>query len=151
VCFVDNHLTVDQYLEELGCTLGEELLKPTRIYVQSVLNVLKNYRINGMVHNTGGGFIDNTPRVLPKGCKAVINKGTWNIPPIFPLLQRLGDISEEEMYRTFNMGIGLLVVINKDNVSDILHHFKAVGEEAFVIGEIVALDEENEPRVEIRS
>jgi phosphoribosylformylglycinamidine cyclo-ligase len=118
--------------------------------VQSVLNVLKNYRINGMVHNTGGGFIDNIPRVLPKGCKAVINGGTWKIPPIFPLLQRLGGISDEEMYRTFNMGIGLLVVINENNVSDILHHFKAVGEEASVIGQIVALDEENDSRVEIR-
>lgn len=150
ICFVDHQLTVDQHLDELGCTLGEELLKPTRIYVQSVLNVLKNYRINGMVHNTGGGFIDNIPRVLPKGCKAVINGGTWKIPPIFPLLQRLGGISDEEMYRTFNMGIGLLAVINENSVSDILHHFKAVGEEAFVIGEIVALDEENESRVEIR-
>lgn len=151
ICFTDHQLTVDQYLEELGCTLGEELLKPTRIYVQSVLNVLKNYRINGMVHNTGGGFIDNIPRVLPKGCKAVINRGTWKIPPIFPLLQRLGEISDEEMYRTFNMGIGLVVVINENSVSDILHHFKAVGEEVYVIGEIVALDEENESRVEIRS
>jgi phosphoribosylformylglycinamidine cyclo-ligase len=150
ICFVDNQLTVDHYLEELGCTLGEELLKPTRIYVQSVLNVLKNYRINGMVHNTGGGFIDNIPRVLPKGCKAVINRGTWKIPQIFPLLQRLGEIPDEEMYRTFNMGIGLLVVISEKNVSDVLHHFKAVGEEPSVIGEIVALDEENEARVEIR-
>jgi phosphoribosylformylglycinamidine cyclo-ligase len=151
ICFADHQLTVDQHLEELGCTLGEELLKPTRIYVQSVLNVLKKYRINGMVHNTGGGFIDNIPRVLPKGCKAVINRGTWKIPPVFPLLQRLGEISDEEMYRTFNMGIGLVVVINENNVSDILHHFKAVGEEVHVIGEIVALDEENESRVEIRS
>jgi phosphoribosylformylglycinamidine cyclo-ligase len=151
ICFTDHQLAVDHYLEELGCTLGEELLKPTRIYVQSVLNVLKNYRINGMVHNTGGGFIDNIPRVLPKGCKAVINRGTWKIPPIFPLLQRLGEISDEEMYRTFNMGIGLLVVINENNVSDILHHFTAVGEEAHIIGEIVAMGEENESRVDIRS
>jgi phosphoribosylformylglycinamidine cyclo-ligase len=81
----------------------------------------------------------------------VINRGTWKIPPIFPVLQRLGEISDEEMYRTFNMGIGLVVVINENNVSDVLHHFKAVGEEVYVIGEIVALDEENESRVEIRS
>lgn len=151
ICFTDHQLTVDQHLEELGCTLGAELLKPTRIYVQSVLNVLKSYRINGMVHNTGGGFIDNIPRVLPKGCKALINRGSWKIPPIFPMLQRMGEISDEEMYRTFNMGIGLVVIINENNVSDILHHFKAVGEEVYIIGEVVALDEENGSRVEIRS
>lgn len=150
ICFTDHRLSVNHYMEELGCTLGEELLKPTRIYVQSVQNVLKNYRINGMVHNTGGGFIDNIPRVLPRGCQAVIERGTWRIPPIFPLLQRLGEVSDEEMFRTFNMGIGLLVVVNEELANDIAHHFTALGEEVFVIGEIVAMEEGNGDRVLIR-
>lgn len=149
VCFSDHNLTVDKYIDELGCTLGEELLKPTRIYVQSVLNVLKTYRINGMVHNTGGGFYDNIPRVLPKGCKAVIKEGSWKIPPIFPMLQRLGEISTEEMYRTFNMGIGLLAVVSVEQVNDILQQFSAVGEEVSIIGEIVPLEGESDTKVEI--
>jgi phosphoribosylformylglycinamidine cyclo-ligase len=145
ICFTDHQLTVDQYIDELGCTLGEELLKPTRIYVQSVLNVLKSYRLNGMVHNTGGGFIDNIPRILPKGYKAVLDSSRWPKPPIFGFLQRLGEISEKEMYRTFNMGIGLLVMVNENLAGDICHHFEAVGEEARVIGEVVAMSDGDQP------
>jgi phosphoribosylformylglycinamidine cyclo-ligase len=147
ICFQDNNFTVDQFFEELGCTLGEELLKPTRIYVQAVLNVLKTYRLHGMVHNTGGGFIDNIPRVLPKGCRAVLNSSAWRPPPIFSFLQRLGNIEKAEMYRTFNMGIGLLVMVDDDQANDICHHFNAVGERAFIIGEIGAMDEGEGDRV----
>jgi len=136
ICFADHQLDVNQHIEELGCKLGEELLKPTKIYVQSVLNVLKNFPLNGMVHNTGGGFIDNIPRILPKGYKAVLNTAKWPLPPIFPFLQKLGEIPEEEMYRTFNMGIGLLVIVDEARAKDIRHHFEAVGEEAYIIGEI---------------
>jgi len=151
ICFSDHNLTVDQFIDELGCTLGEELLKPTKIYVQSVLNVLKNYPLNGMVHNTGGGFIDNIPRILPKGCKAVIDTKSWTPPPIFAFLERLGEIPLEEMYRTFNMGIGLLVVADENKIDDISHHFEAVGEKPFVIGEIVSLAEGETNLVEITS
>lgn len=150
ICFSDHRLTVDQYFEELGCTLGEELLKPTKIYVQSVLNVLKNYRLNGMVHNTGGGFIDNIPRILPKGYKAVLDAAAWPVPPIFTFLQRLGEIPLAEMYRTFNMGIGLLVVVNEEKANDIRHHFQAVGEQAYIIGEIAPMEEGESAKVEIR-
>ena len=150
ICFADHCLTVDQYFEELGCTLGEELLKPTKIYVRSVLKVLKNYRLNGMVHNTGGGFIDNIPRILPKGYKAVLDTSAWPVPPIFTFLQRLGEISMAEMYRTFNMGIGLLVVVNEEKANDIRHHFQAVGEEAHIIGEIAPMEEGESATVEIR-
>lgn len=149
ICFADHNLTVDKYIDELGCTLGEELLKPTRIYVQSVLNVLRHFSINGMVHNTGGGFIDNIPRVLPKGCKAIIDSKNWPVPPIFSLLQRLGEIPQEEMYRTFNMGIGLLAIVDDNKAQDIRHHFEAVGEEAFIIGEIAPVDDAGSLTVEI--
>ncbi len=150
ICFDDLGLTVNSEVKELGCTLGEELLKPTRIYVQSVLNVLRKFRINGMVHNTGGGFIDNTPRILPKGCKAIIDGNSWEIPPIFNFLQESGKISREEMYRTFNMGIGLLVIVDEDTAEDISLQFNAVGETTFIIGKIVAVKNEQDPMVELQ-
>lgn len=150
ICFADHKLDVNQHIDELGGKLGEILLKPTKIYVQSVLNVLKNYPLNGMVHNTGGGFIDNIPRILPKGYKAVLDAGTWPIPPIFTFLQRLGEIPWDEMYRTFNMGIGLLVIVDEAKVNDIKHHFEAVGEEAYIIGEIAPMAEGETDAVEIK-
>lgn len=149
ICFDDLGLTVDMQIEELGCTLGEELLKPTRIYVQSVLNVLRKHRINGMVHNTGGGFIDNTPRILPKGCKAIIDRSSWPIPPIFEFLQTKGNVNREEMYRTFNMGIGLMVIVKEESADDVVHLFNALGESPFIIGEIAVLKDEHEPAVEL--
>jgi phosphoribosylformylglycinamidine cyclo-ligase len=149
ICFDDLKLTVDMQIEELGCTLGEELLKPTRIYVQSVLNVLRKFRINGMVHNTGGGFIDNTPRILPKGCKAVIDRSSWPVPPIFDFLEKKGKINREEMYRTFNMGIGLMVIVNEETTDDIMHQFSALGERPFIIGKITALKDGHDPAVEL--
>jgi phosphoribosylformylglycinamidine cyclo-ligase len=149
ICFDDLKLTVDMQIEELGCTLGEELLKPTRIYVQSVLNVLRKFRINGMVHNTGGGFIDNTPRILPKGCKAVIDRSSWSIPPVFDFLEKKGRVSREEMYRTFNMGIGLMVIVDEETTDDIVHQFSALGEGPFIIGKITARKDERDPAVEL--
>lgn len=138
ICFNDLELSVESHIEELSRSLGEELLEPTRIYVQSVLSVLKNYQVNGLVHNTGGGFYDNIPRVLPKRCKAIINKSAWELPPIFTFLAERGEVSEQEMFRTFNMGIGFLLVVDGKDVNDIYHHFTAVGEKPFVIGEIAA-------------
>lgn len=138
ICFQDLKLDVTDYIDELGTTLGDELIKPTRIYVQSVLNVLKNYAINGMVHNTGGGFIDNIPRILPKGCAASIDRSSWPVLPIFHFLQTKGDIPRDEMYRTFNMGIGLLAIVPEETTTDILQRFEAMGETAFVIGKIIS-------------
>lgn len=149
ICFQDHDLSVDQYIDELGCTLGEELLKPTKIYVQSVLGVLKHYKLNGMVHNTGGGFIDNIPRILPKGCKAEINCDRWQPPPIFDFLAAKGEVPMSEMYRTFNMGIGLMVIVDENSVGDIIHHFQAMGEEAAIIGEITAHREEDGEQVNL--
>ncbi len=144
ICFTDHDLSVDDHIESLGSTLGEELLKPTRIYVQSVLAVLKHYKINGIVHNTGGGFIDNIPRILPAGCKAEIDCRSWQPPPIFTFLAEKGSVPREEMYRTFNMGIGMLLAVDDDIVEDVIHRFHAHGEEAFVIGEITPLKGDDE-------
>lgn len=138
VCFDDLQLKVEDHINELGYTLGEELLRPTKIYVQAVLNVIKNYPVKGMVHITGGGFIDNIPRILPQGCKALIDCSTWEINPIFTYLEKKGAIPREEMFRTFNMGIGLMLIVDENDAADILQRLSALGEKCFVIGSIVA-------------
>ena len=128
ICFDDLQLNVNDYIKELGCTLGEELIKPTKIYVQSVLNVVKAYPINGMVHNTGGGFVDNVPRILPQGCMAKIDCSSWKPLPIFNFLAEKGPVPRDEMYRTFNMGIGLIVIVNEKYADDVIQRFEALGE-----------------------
>ena len=144
ICFTDHDYNVDEYIEELGCALGDELLQPTKIYVQSVLSVLKSFKLNGIVHNTGGGFIDNIPRILPSGCKAEIFTSRWEVPPIFEFLAKKGNVPQEEMYRTFNMGIGLMIAVDNDKVEDIVHLFQAHGEDASVIGEITSREDGEE-------
>jgi phosphoribosylformylglycinamidine cyclo-ligase len=149
IFFEELGLTVDDRIEELGCTVGEELLKPTRIYVESVLKVLRNFKINGLIHNTGGGFIDNVPRILPDNCKAAIHKDSWEVPPIFRFLENKGNISEAEMYRTFNMGIGLMALVDDDQLEDVMQQFTAMGEKVFLIGEIQAAEEADNKSVAI--
>jgi len=138
VCFEELGLGVDDHVEELGCALGEELIRPTRIYTETVLNIIKNFKVGGLVHITGGGFIDNIPRVLPGGCKAVIYHDSWDVPPIFTFLQDKGRIPATEMCRTFNCGIGMVLVVDAKIVDDVLLQLKALGESAFVIGEVAA-------------
>lgn len=98
------------YYEELGCTLQEELLRPTRIYVKTVQDLRARYRVHALVHITGGGFVDNPPRVMPDGFAMQINLDSWGIPQIFYLIKKLGKVRGNEMLRTFNLGIGMLVV-----------------------------------------
>ena len=147
IFFEEQGLTVEDRVEELGCTVGEELLKPTRIYVESVLKVLRNYTINGLIHNTGGGFIDNVPRILPAGCRAVIRPDGWPEPPVFSYLRKKGRISAMEMYRTFNMGIGMMALVPEKDVEDVMQQFSAMGETPYLIGEIEAASGEDGPRV----
>ncbi len=149
VCFEDMGLTVDDHIPELGCTLGEELLKPTRIYSEPILNLIKNFKLSGLVHITGGGFIDNIPRVLPQGCKAVLSNKSWDIPPIFNFLRKNGDISAEEMCRAFNCGIGMVVIVDANLVDDVMQQLSALGESSYVIGEIVARPDKNSESVAI--
>jgi len=149
ICFEELGRSVDEYMKEFDCTLGEELLRPTRIYVESVLNTLHNYKINGIIHNTGGGFVDNVPRVLPPGCKAIIESQSWPVHSIFTFLQENGNIPSSEMYRTFNMGIGMMVIVDKEIVEDVLQQFKALGESPFVIGEILPTSDEDSEWVTI--
>ena len=127
-------LSLDEYVDELGCTLGEELLKPTRIYVKSILSALKEFPIKGMAHITGGGFHENMPRIFPEGLGAEVKAGSWKIPAVFSLLEKLGEVKHEEMYNIFNMGIGMTVVVDKQHAEALVEHFQGCGETASVIG-----------------
>ena len=137
VFFEEQGHSVDDHVESLGCTVGEELLRPTRIYVESLLNVLRRQRINGLVHITGGGFIDNIPRILPAGCDAHIQVGSWPVPPVFAYLQEKGSISAAEMYRTFNMGIGMVIMASREEADKIKAHLEAENETVYEIGRVV--------------
>ena len=138
--FEQEKMAADQHIGELGTTLGDELLRPTRIYVQSVRHVLACYRrkavVHGIVHITGGGFWDNIPRVLPKGLTARIALKSWTVPPIFKLIQKLGGVSRREMFRTFNMGIGMMLVVSPFFADSIVAKLKREGEQPVIIGEI---------------
>ncbi len=123
-------------IEEIGEVLGEELLRPTRIYVKTILNLTRDFNLGGIAHITGGGITGNLPRVIPKGCKAIVHKKTWDIPPIFPFLKEKGKLSEEEMFRTFNNGIGLVLIVRPKEVEDLLARLHSLGEKAFIIGEV---------------
>lgn len=128
---------IKDYIQRLECTLGEELLKPTIIYTGLILELLKDHTINGMVHITGGGFFENIPRVLPPGTGAVINK-TWRIPPIFSLIQEEGNIHPREMFRTFNMGIGYMLIVPPGEEDGILEVVSRCGQQGWSLGEVVS-------------
>jgi phosphoribosylformylglycinamidine cyclo-ligase len=147
VLFQRHGYQVTDEVPRLGGVLGEELLKPTRIYVESVLNLRRDFPLSGICHITGGGLTDNLPRILPKSCQAVIHRQSWPVPPIFPFLQELGDIPEGEMLRTFNNGIGLALVVDEAQVEDVLQRLEALGEMAYVIGAITARKNEAPPLV----
>ena len=133
-----------RYYGELGCALGEELLRPTKIYVRPVLAAIEAADIRGISHITGGGFYENIPRCIPDGLCAKIEKKALRIPPIFPLLARMGGISERDMFNTFNMGTGMVLVAAKDSADKALAALHSLGQEAGVIGEIVLGEEKVE-------
>ena len=131
-------MSVSDYVEDFGRTLGEELLEPTRIYAKQVSNIRRGAKIFGISHITGGGLIDNIPRMLPKVCKAVIHRSSWTVPPVFSYLQKAGNISDREMMRTFNNGLGLVVAVGEEDTGDVLSMLQAMGEAAFHIGSVEA-------------
>ncbi len=130
--------SLDTYYDELGKTLGEALIAPTRIYVKA-LKAVKDagVTVKGCSHITGGGFYENIPRMLPEGIKAVVKKDSYQIPAIFTLLAKTGNIEEQMMYNTYNMGVGMIVAVDPVDVDKTLEALKAAGEEAFVVGETV--------------
>ena len=137
ILFAQAKLHTSDFIEELGCTIGEELLRPTRIYVKPILKALKQFKLKGMAHITGGGFLENIPRMLPPGLGAVIEEGNWEVPPIFPFLESLGRVERLEMYNVFNMGIGLVIAVDEELAGDVLRCFTELGERAYAIGRVV--------------
>ena len=136
ICFDVLNLELDEKISELGKTLGEELLTPTRIYTEPILSLIKDLPIHGLAHITGGGIVDNILRIIPKACNIMIRHGSWEVPPIFPFLQSAGKISEPEMMRTFNNGIGMVIVVPGHTAEDLLQRLSAMNEKAFLIGEV---------------
>jgi phosphoribosylformylglycinamidine cyclo-ligase len=137
ICFDLLKLKIDTYIPDLGKTIGEELLTPTKIYSQPVLSIIKNLPVFGLAHITGGGITDNIVRVIPEQCNVVIRKNSWDVPPVFTYLKEAGNISEREMMRTFNNGIGFITVVHEKDAQEIIDWLFAMKENVFVIGEVV--------------
>ncbi len=136
-----NKDNVNIYYDELGKTLGEELLTPTKIYVKPLLEIIEKYNIKAISHITGGGFYENIPRMLKDGMAARINKSSVPVLPIFNLIQKVGNIPERDMFNTFNMGVGICLAVSQAEANDVITTLKALGENAFVIGEVVSGEE----------
>ncbi len=136
IVFDKQKMDVNKYIEELGCTIGEELLKPTRIYTNPVYKLVERFNIKGLCHITGGGFYENIPRMLPKGLEIHINTTKINTPIIFNLLQKWGNIAIDEMYGTFNMGIGMVMAVSKDELDKTTHFLDELDEKYVVLGEV---------------
>ena len=134
--FNPNKENVNEYIEELGQTLGEALLTPTKIYVKTVLELIKKVNIKGISHITGGGFVENIPRMMPEGLKVNIEDGSFPVLPIFELIMKKGNVDKMNMYKTFNMGIGLVLAVDKNDVDKTLACLKELNEDAFVIGNV---------------
>ncbi|HEU5482037.1 MAG TPA: phosphoribosylformylglycinamidine cyclo-ligase [Sphingomicrobium sp.] len=121
-----------------GVSLGEVLLEPTRIYVKPLLPLVRNGLVHALAHVTGGGLLENVPRVLPEGCRAEIDAGSWELPPLFALLQEGGSVAPEEMVRTFNCGIGMVAIVAPGDAEAVIDRLQESGEKALVIGEIAS-------------
>jgi len=133
--------SISKYYDELGTTLGEALLTPTRIYVKAILSLLDSVKVKSISHITGGGFYENIPRSLPKGLSAKIKRSDVQVLPIFDLIAKTGNIPERDMFNTFNMGVGMTVVVDKADAQKAVEVLKAAGEDAYVLGELVESDE----------
>ena len=140
--FTMNAETLNKNCAELGGTLGEELLMPTRIYVRPILRLLETINVKAAVHITGGGFYENIPRQIPEGLTARIERGAVRVPPIFELIAKTGNISERDMFNTFNMGVGMVVTVAKDDADEAVRVLTASGETAYILGELTTGDEQ---------
>ncbi len=137
IVFEKQGLKGDEYIEELGKTIGEELLTPTRLYPKTCLPLVQNFDIHGMAHITGGGFYDNIPRTLPEDMAVEIDANAWAMPPIFRLLQQWGNVDWHEMYRTFNMGVGMVIITSPEEAEQIKAYLGKQGETVYTIGRVV--------------
>jgi phosphoribosylformylglycinamidine cyclo-ligase len=133
-----NELRLDSYVDELGCTVGEEFLKVHKSYLKPVSAVIEKVKVKGISHITGGGIFENTMRVMPKKLKITLDWDSWNVLPVFELIHRLGNVPYSDMIRTFNLGVGMILIVDKKDVDKTQRILKNKKEKSFVIGEIVA-------------
>ena len=147
ICFDKCGYDVKSHIPDLGKALGEELLTPTRIYTETILGLIRDLPIHGLVHVTGGGIDDNIVRVIPHACKVKIDTAAWELPAIFEFLQKSGGVSDHEMHRTFNNGIGMIVVVPDNIAQDLIDRLAAMGESAYLIGEVASRDSDADPQV----
>jgi len=140
ICFDKLGLSTDAYIPELQCSLGEELLRPTRIYAKSILKLLSRYKVKRVVkamsHITGGGLPGNLPRMLPEGMGVKLKRDAWTIPPIFHFLQKNGPVDSDEMFNVFNMGIGYVVIVRPNFTRAIMAHLRTLGEKPYFLGKV---------------
>ncbi len=137
VFFDKMDMDVADYVEELGTTLGDALITPTKIYVKACKSVFRNFDVNGIVHITGGGFYENIPRIIPEGLGVEITTGTWEVLPIFKYIKKCGNIDAKEMFSTFNMGIGMMMVVDEADAAGVVGALVAAGEKPSIIGKVV--------------
>ena len=130
-------VALEAYDEELGASAAEVLLKPTKIYVKSILALIEKVEVKGIAHITGGGFIENLPRIFPEGIGCEIVKNSYEVPPVFKVMQKRAEITDEQIYNTFNMGIGMVVCVSPENVEAAMAQLQATGEEVVVIGKTI--------------
>ena len=135
-------MDVKDHVEELGMSLGEALLTPTKIYAAACNAVIPKFDVKGIVHITGGGFFENIPRILPEGLAAKIKIGTWEVPPIFPYIKKCGNIDKIEMFSTFNMGVGMMMIVDAKDADAVVKALRAAGETADIIGQVVKTDDD---------
>ncbi len=140
VCFDILKLEIDTYVPELEASIGETLLNPTRIYSETVRLLIKDLPIHGLAHITGGGIPENVIRIIPRTCSVLIHRGSWDVPPIFHFIQQAGKVSDEEMMRTFNNGVGMIAIVPESAVQDVLGRLRGMDENGRVIGEVVRLE-----------
>lgn len=134
---VNDETDLNAHVDELGCSLADELLRPTRIYVRTIKELISRFTIKGIAHITGGGFIENIPRILPDGLTARIDRGSWPVQPIFKMMQRISGMEDEQIYNTFNMGIGMVLAVDSEEADAVVCAANSLGEKAFVIGEVI--------------
>ncbi len=146
ICFDVLKMKIDDHVPELGKTIGEELLTPTRIYSETIRSLIRDLSIHGLAHITGGGITDNLVRVIPEACDAVIHADSWEVPSVFQFLKEAGNISDEEMYKTFNNGIGMIAVVPDKAVDEVVIRLKGLDEKCYLIGEIVERKDQT-PRI----
>jgi phosphoribosylformylglycinamidine cyclo-ligase len=137
ICFDVLKMDVDTYVPELGKVLGDELLTPTRIYRDTVMSLIRGLPIHALAHITGGGIAENLIRVIPKTTNFLLYRNSWDIPPVFPFLQKAGNVEEHEMMRTFNNGIGMIAVVPEYAAQDVVERVSGTEDKAFVIGEVI--------------